>query len=124
MICMVEKSDCSAVEECRRIVNELIRMESRGNGDTENAMKRLAHRHGLSWRVFWKLRYRTPTDVFVSVYQQLQAAHRAECGRALDRIRHELDVARATGVPVDDLADQVANLAAQLADCLANDRQV
>lgn len=122
MICKIENSSFTAVDEAKRLVNELIRIESRGAGDTENAMRRLAHRYGLSWRVFWNLKYRTPKDVFVSVYEKLQEAHRAECGRQLNRIRHELEVATAAGVHVEDLADQVATLAAELEDCMAHHR--
>lgn len=118
----VKSVDDDVVAECKRIVAELIRSESRGNGDNEGAMKRLANRHGLSWRVFWNLKYRNPKDVFVGVYRKLQAAHRAECGRQLSRIRHELEMARAAGVPVEDLADQVAALADQLENCMENSR--
>ena len=85
-------------------------------------MRRLGYRYGLDWRVFWNLRYRSPKDVFVGVFQKLQAAHRAECGRQIERLRHELEVAQAAGVPVDDLADQVEALAGQLEDCVAHRR--
>lgn len=122
MICSVENTSCSGVEDAKRLVRELIQIESRGAGDTENAMRRLGHRYGIPWRTFWSLRYRAPKDVFVSVYNKLQAAHRAECGRQIERLRHELEVARAAGVPVQDLVDQAATLAAELEDCLQNHR--
>lgn len=116
------KVHCTSVDEAIRLVNELIRMESRGAGDTENAMRRLAHRYGLNWRVFWTLRYRRPKDVFVSVFEKLQAAHRAECGRQIERLRHELEIAKINGVHVEDIADQAATLIAELEGCLQNNR--
>ena len=122
MICSVENSSCNAVEEAKRLVRELIQIESRGAGDTENAMRRLGNRYGIPWRTFWTLRYRTPRDVFVGVYQKLQTAHRVECERQIERLRHELEVAHAAGVPVQDIVDQAAALAAELADCVAQHR--
>lgn len=104
----------SAAEDARRLANELIRMESRGAGDTESAMKRLGRRYGLNWRVFWTLRYRRPADVFVSVYQKLNDAYRAECGRQLRKLEHELQIAQSKGVPVDDLRAAADHLVAQL----------
>jgi 2-phospho-L-lactate transferase/gluconeogenesis factor (CofD/UPF0052 family) len=110
----------AAVIEAKRLANELIRFESRGAGDTENAMRRLANRYGISWRVFWNLRYRAPQDVFVSVFEKLQEAHRAECGRQIERLRHEIQIAKLSGVHVEDLQDQVSALAAELEACLAH----
>lgn len=109
----------AAVIEARRLVNELLKLESRGAGDLENAMRRLGNRYGISWRVFWNLRYRTPSDVFVSVFEKLKEAHRAECGRQIERLRHELRIAELNGVHVEDLQDQVSALAAELEACVA-----
>jgi polyhydroxyalkanoate synthesis regulator phasin len=119
---MTAKLDCTAADEARRIVNELIRIESRGAGDTENAMKRLGNRYGLPWRVFWNVRYRTPKDVFAGVLQRLREAHAEETRRQITRMAHDLEMARASGVHVDDLQDQVAALAAELEGCLAQRR--
>lgn len=120
---MIAKTDdLSATAEAKRIVNELLRLESRGNGDLEASMRRLANRYGLDWRVFWTLRYRNPKDIFVSVFRKLQEAHRVECERQIKRLRHEIEVARAAGVHVDDVADEVDALAAELEDCVAHNR--
>jgi polyhydroxyalkanoate synthesis regulator phasin len=119
---MTAKGDCSATDEAKRLVNELIRIESRGAGDTENAMRRLGNRYGLPWRVFWTVRYRTPKDVLAGVLQRLREAHAAESRRQITRMAHELEMARASGVHVEDLADQVAALAAELEGCLAHRR--
>lgn len=104
----------ASIDHARRIASELLRMESRGAGDLENAMKRLGVRHGINWRVFWALRYRAPKDMFVGVYEKLNTAYRAECGRQLERLQHELHVARAKGVVVDDIETTAGDLVAQL----------
>lgn len=79
----------SGAEDARVWANELIRRESRGPGDMENAMRRLEARYGIPWRTFWTLRYRKPTDVMVGVYRQLQAAYQSECDRQERLLAHE-----------------------------------
>lgn len=106
--------DLGAGAEAKRIVNELLKLESRGAGDLENAMRRLASRYGMDWRVFWRLRYRTPKDVFVGVFEKLKQAHRAECRRQIERLNHELQIAQLKGVHVDDIKAQAEALVAQL----------
>lgn len=113
-------ADLSGVEEAKRLVAALIRIESRGAGDTENAMRRLAQRHGLSWRVFFNLKYRShQRDVFVGVLRKLREAHAAETRRQLERMAHDLQIAQLKGVPVEDLQNQVSALRDELEACLA-----
>lgn len=82
----------SGVADARAWADKLIRHESRGHGDMENAMRRLESKYGIPWRVFWSLKYRPPTDVFVGVYLQLKAAHDAECERQERLLRHEREI--------------------------------
>jgi len=109
----------AAALEAQRLVNEMLRWESRGAGDTENAMRRLGNRHKISWRVFWTLKYRAPKDLFVSVFEEIKAAHKSEAERQLRKVQHELQIAESNGVYVQDLADQVEALADQLENRLA-----
>ena len=121
---MIAKSVCdlSAADEAKRLVNELIRIESRGAGDTEGAMRRLGNRYDIPWRTLWNIRYRTPRDVFVGVFEKIKEAHRAECRRQIERMAHELSIARLKGVHVEDLEDQVAALRDELEACMAHRR--
>jgi hypothetical protein len=84
----------TGLTDARSWANELIRRESRGAGDTENAMRRLESRYGIPWRTFWALRYRPPADVFVGVYLQLRAAYEAECERQQRLFEHEREITR------------------------------
>ncbi len=117
---MIAKPDYSAGDEARRLVNELLRLESRGAGDRENAMKRLGNRYGLPWRVFWTIKYRQPKDLLCGVMGKLREAHAAECQRQIKRLRHELTIAQESGVHVEDIQDQVSTLAAELETCMAH----
>lgn len=85
----------SGVADARTWANELIRRESRGPGDTENAMRRLEARYGIPWRTFWALRYRAPADVFVGVYLQLKSAYETECLRQERLLKHEREITKA-----------------------------
>lgn len=85
----------SGIADARAWANELIRRESRGPGDMENAMRRLEARYGIPWRTFWQLRYRAPKDVFVSVYLQLKSAYEAECGRQERLLKYERELTEA-----------------------------
>lgn len=102
----------ATMDRARHMATELLRMESRGSGDLENAMRRLGTRHGINWRLFWTLRYRAPRDMMVSAFEKLDAAYRAECTRQLKRLEHELHVARTAGATVDDIAAAAAALVA------------
>jgi hypothetical protein len=91
-------TDAAYIEDARGWAKELVRKEARGPGDQENAMRRLEARYGIPWRTFWTLKYRPPSDVFVSVYNRLQAAYRAECERQMRLLKHELEITKARGL--------------------------
>lgn len=92
-------SDYSGATEARSMALKMLRLEARGPGDLPNAMRRLGRRHGLSWRVFWTLRYRPPPDVFVGVYRKLEAAHRAELERQERLLRHDIEITKLRAGP-------------------------
>jgi hypothetical protein len=120
---VIAKSDYSAGDEARKIVNDLLRLESRGAGDLEGAMRRLGNRYGLPWRTFWTIKYRHPKDLMCGVMGRLREAHAAECQRQIERLRHELSIAKINGVHVQDLEDQAATLRAELETCLEDRTQ-
>lgn len=78
--------------------NELVRRESRGPGDYENAMRRLESRYGIPWQMFWRLRHGRLKDIYVSIYVRLQAAYQAECERQMRLLAHEIEIAKARGL--------------------------
>lgn len=88
-------SDVSVGDIAAGWANEMVRFESRGPGDMDGAMRRVARRHGLSYSLFWKLRYRRPDDLMASAYFALRDAYRAECARQQGRLAHEIEITRA-----------------------------
>jgi hypothetical protein len=99
----------SGLADARSWATELIRRESRGPGDMENAMRRLGNRYGIPWRTFWTLKYRPPADVFVSVYLSLKRAYEAECLRQERLLAHERSIAEAKILNIETLAKSLTD---------------
>jgi len=105
-------ADVNATAHAQKMTKELIRLETRGTGDTENAMKRIANRYGLSWRLLWSLKYRPPHDLMCGAYAKLVQAYQTECRRQRERLDHEIEIARIKGVFVEDIAAEAKALVA------------
>lgn len=71
---------------------ELLRWETRGPGDTANAMKRIAARYGVPVSLQWSLRYRPPKRIWSDLLAKLEAAHAAEQERQWRKLAHDLAV--------------------------------
>lgn len=56
------------VSDAQERVKKMIRRESRGPGDTLNAMRRIADDMGLSYGEVWKLRYRPGKSIDAHIY--------------------------------------------------------
>ena len=84
-----------AVCEARGWANALVQRESRGPGDTENAMRRLEARYGVPFSTLWILRYRPPKDIYVGVYERLKAAYLAETEKQIKALQHDAELVRA-----------------------------
>lgn len=78
-----------AVETAQDWVKLMVQRESRGAGDRINAMRRLANRYGVPYSTIWNLTYRPPRDLWVTVYEKLEAAYHAEIRRAVSVLEHE-----------------------------------
>lgn len=92
-------SDVSTVDMAAGWADRLVKFESRGPGDLDGAMRRVARRHGLNYTLFWKLRYRRPKDVMASAFFTLRDAYRAECARQQGRLADELELTKAVAGP-------------------------
>lgn len=85
----------SGLPQAQAWANALVMREMKTPGDLINSMHRLERRYGISWRIFFNLRYRPPSDVLVGVYRQLHAAYQNECERQEKLLAHERHVAEA-----------------------------
>ena len=86
---------CIYVEDAAECVSWLVRRETRGPGDLENAMTRLEARYGIPYAVLWSLRYQKPKDILVSVYARIKAAREAEVARQKRLLEHEESITHA-----------------------------
>ena len=115
-MCAKRFCDEDHVSAARSWANDLVRRESRGPGDIENAMRRLEARYGIPWRTFWALRYRPPTDVLHGIYERLRTAYLAECDRQARLLRHEIEITKLRAGP-DAPAIRAAQALVDETDC-------
>lgn len=69
------------IEKARKMAREMIKLEARGSGDTDNAMVALSGRHSLPYQMLWTLRYRPAKSYAYDLIVMLQQAYRDECRR-------------------------------------------
>ena len=100
----------TAVDHAGEWAKALVTRESRGPGDMEGAMRRVATRYGLPWRTLWALRYRPPKDIAASIYLTLQDAYRRECERQFKALQHELGLTETTNEAAAALARAAARM--------------
>jgi hypothetical protein len=89
-----QMSAVTFVQDASTKTRWLVERESRGAGDTRNAMERIARRYGIPFQALWTLRYREPRDILVSVYSRICEAHEAECSRQARLLNEELQKAQ------------------------------
>ncbi|MGE8129041.1 hypothetical protein ACQKQD_18870 [Methylobacterium sp. NPDC080182] len=116
------------VTQAKALAGALLRWETRGPGDTENAMRRLARRHGIEYGQLWSLRYRAPKRIWADVLTKIALAYEAERDRQLRALKHETELTAsiAAGADLDSVskARAVLRQAADAADVVVvEDRQ-
>ena len=84
-----------AVEVAQEWVKFMIQHESKGAGDTINAMRRLSQRHKIPYSTMWSLKYKPPADLFVTIFEKLKDAYENEIARAEKSIEHERKLSEA-----------------------------
>ncbi|MBY0250178.1 MAG: hypothetical protein K2X54_02140 [Methylobacterium organophilum] len=82
----------SDVMRARSAFDELLRFETRGPGDTANAMRRIATRAAVPFGKLWALRYRPPKEIASHILARIEAAHAAEKERQLRRLAHDVEI--------------------------------
>lgn len=82
-----------AAEWAARLTNEA----ERKTGKTDTALETVARQTGVNQSTLWRLRYRKPKDLAVSVYMKLKTAFEASEQRRIGRLNHETEIARSLG---------------------------
>ncbi|WP_407529404.1 hypothetical protein [Methylobacterium oryzisoli] len=91
-------------------VSDMIRLESRGPGDTNNAMRRIARRYQIPFPALFSLRYRSPRRVWADIYAAVRAARDEELQKHIGRLQHDLEITRAIAGPNDSAVRAVEAL--------------
>jgi hypothetical protein len=87
-----ERKVMSSAEIASGYVNRMIERESRGWGDTSNAMERLQTRYGLPFWTLNHLRTKRAKSIDATLFQRIRAAYLDMCERQIAHLRHELDL--------------------------------
>lgn len=88
-----------AVELAAAWVNTMLRLESRGAGDSINAMRRLSVKHGIPYSLLFALKYKPPKDLYVSAFEKLENAYEKQLRGAVSALDHERKLTEAkTGI--------------------------
>ncbi|MBV8895509.1 MAG: hypothetical protein JO051_03280 [Acidobacteriaceae bacterium] len=94
-----QMTNAALIDEARGYASKLVLRESRGPGDTENAMRRIEAKYGVPFSALWSLRYRPPKRIWADLFFQLRAAYEAERERQLRLLQHEIDITKAIAGP-------------------------
>jgi len=88
-------SSAAFVDEAREISGWLVSRETRGPGDTDNAMRRVEQRYGIPHAILWACRYRPPKNTGAAIFVRLREAYQAETDRQQRLLAHEIELAKA-----------------------------
>lgn len=106
-------------------VRRMVETETRGWGDTDNALSRLEAKYGLPFWTLNNLRTGRAKTVEATLFNRIRAAFADQCGRHAARLLHEAETAMAVN-PDDDVAaiqDEIRALAARLQAARASEAE-
>lgn len=105
-----------SVESATDIVRTMVRRESRGPGDMDNAMRRIGAKYGLSFWSLWHLRKGRAKTVDASLFARIKGAYLDMCHRQAAGLLHEIEIeAAASGDDLDsDIAAELEALLAKI----------
>lgn len=108
----------SSVEIAADYANRMIERETRGPGDTEEAMRRIEAKTGVGYWTLWGLRYRRRDlkTIAADQFARIRSAYLATCERQLTALQNELAAEQAKGSDdtLEDLVAQAQSLAAKI----------
>lgn len=98
-------------------VRRLVEMETRGNGDTEAAMRRLEARYGIPFWSLVHLRRGTAKTIDADLFTRIRGAYLSYCEQKISALQHELAIEKA--VEADDDLERLEADASELAAKIA-----
>lgn len=97
-------------------VRKMVELETSGNGDLDNAMRRIARRYGLNFWQLSHLRAGRAKALTIDAFQGIRGAYLDFCARKIAALQEELSRERAKygDEPFADLADEASALMAKI----------
>ena len=116
----------SSADMATGFVRRMVENETRGWGDTDNALSRLEAKYGLPFWTLQNLRTGRAKTVEATLFNRIKAAFVDQCGRHAARLLHEAEIAKAVNPDVDvaDIEDQIRALARRLEAAKAERKKV
>lgn len=114
---LVEKLTMGSAEVASGYVRRMIEKETRGWGDGNNALTRLARRYGLSHWTLNHLRTGRAKTVEAGVFARIRAAYLDLCAEQIRKLQQEIAIEKA--LHDDDSFQGLEQEAARLAERLA-----
>lgn len=92
-------------------VRKMVERETAGNGDVENAVRRLARKHGLSFWQIMHLRAGRAKSITVDAFAAIRGAYLEYCEQQINDLRREVEKVRERDDRFEDLVGEVEALA-------------
>jgi hypothetical protein len=95
-------------------VRRMVERETAGNGDVENAIRRLARKHGLSFWQIMHLRAGRAKSITIDAFNTIRTAYLDYCEQQISDLKREVAEVRGQDDRFEDLVDEVEALAAKV----------
>lgn len=92
-------------------VRKMVERETAGNGDIENAVRRLARKHGLSFWQLMHLRAGRAKAISIDAFTTIRSAYLNYCEEQINELRREVEEARGKHDDFEDLDSAIEALA-------------
>lgn len=92
-------------------VRRMVELETAGNGDVENAIRRLARKHGLSFWQIMHLRAGRAKSITIDAYNAIRLAYLNYCEQQIRDLQKEVVRVRGQDDRFEDLVSEVDALA-------------
>jgi hypothetical protein len=113
-----EMSSVDMAGQASSFVRRMVENETRGWGDTDNALNRLEAKYGLPFWSLQNLRTGRAKTVEASLFNRIKAAFVDHCGKQAARLLHEADMAKEVtpeDVDLGAIQNEIRALQARLA---------
>jgi hypothetical protein len=95
-------------------VKRMVERETAGNGDVENAIRRIARKHGLSFWQIMHLRAGRAKSITIDAFNTIRGAYLDYCEQQISDLQREVAEVRGQDDRFQDLVGEVEALAARV----------